>query len=104
MTPDRWEDINRLYYAALDVAEQERASFLDQACGNDPELRSEVESLLATHQEAGGFLGKPAMEEVAKAMQEDPPSFIGRQLGPYHILGTLGAGGMGKVTRPRHPA
>lgn len=101
MTPERWEQINRLYYAALEVGDKERVHFLEEACSEDPDLRAEVESLLATHEQAGGFLGKPAMEEVARQLKEEPPSFIGRQLGPYQILGLLGAGGMGEVYRAR---
>ena len=101
MTPDRWEQINQLYYAALEVAEKERTAFLEQHCSGDPELRNEVESLLAMHQEAEGFLNKPAVEAVAKAMQDDPPSLIGRQLGPYQVLGVIGAGGMGEVYKAK---
>ncbi len=70
MTPERRQQINRLYYAALEVEEKERTSFLDDAFMKDAELRREVQSLLATHQQAGDFLGKPAMEEVAKVMKD----------------------------------
>jgi Tol biopolymer transport system component len=101
MTSDRWEQINKLYHAALDLKEQERTSFLDQKCHEDTELRSEVESLLNMHAQVDGFLGKPAMEEVAKDIRDDPPSLVGRQLGPYQILGVLGAGGMGEVYKAR---
>jgi serine/threonine protein kinase len=101
MTPDRWEQINKLYYAALEVTEQQRASFLEAACGADAELRGEVESLLNTHEQVDGFLGKPAMEEVAKVMQDEPPSLVGKQLGPYQVLGVIGAGGMGEVYKGR---
>ncbi len=69
MTPDRWEQINQLYYAALEVAEKERSSFLEQHCSSDPELRSEVRSLLKMHAQVDGFLGKPAIEEVVKAFR-----------------------------------
>ena len=81
MTSDRWEQVNKLYYAALDVEEKERPSFLEEACGRDTELRVEVESLLSMQAQMDGFLGKPAMEEVAKAMKHDPASLLGRQLG-----------------------
>ena len=62
MTPDRWQQINRICSMALEVEEKERTSFLERACGDDTALRSEVESLLAMQQHVNGFLGKPAME------------------------------------------
>src|SRR5262245_37939796 len=97
MTSDRWEQINRLYYAALEVEETARLSFLSEACATDYELRREVESLLATHAQADGFLEKPAVEEIVKTLKEEPPSLLGRNLGHYQILRVLGAGGMGTV-------
>ena len=99
MTADRWQRINQLYYAALEVEEKERTAFLEQHCSGDPELRREVESLLAMHQEAGGFLNRPAVEAVAKALQDEPPSLVGRQLGPYKVLGVLGPAGWERFIR-----
>jgi serine/threonine protein kinase len=101
MTPERWQQIEKLYYAAREVTAKERASFLERACDQDPELRREVESLLAMHPEAGRFSSKPTMEESAKAMKDDPASLLGRQLGAYKILSLLGAGGMGEVFKAR---
>ncbi len=101
MTPDRWEQINRLYYAALEVETKERARFLEESCPGDSGLRAEVETLLAMHEKAGEFLARPALEEVARQIPEEPPSLVGRQLGPYQILGLLGSGGMGEVYRAR---
>jgi eukaryotic-like serine/threonine-protein kinase len=101
MTSDRWEQINRIYDAAAEIEEKKRASFLDEACQEDSELRREVESLLATHARVGGFLEKAAVEEVAKSLKEEPPSLLGRRLGPYQILAALGAGGMGEVYEAR---
>jgi hypothetical protein len=34
-----------------------RLAYLEGACGNDPELRAEVEELLDAHDRASGFLG-----------------------------------------------
>ena len=101
MTSDRWEQINRIYDAAMEIEEKRRASFLDEACREDSELRREVDSLLAMQAQANGFLEKPAVEEVVKAIKEEPPSLLGRKLGPYQILAALGAGGMGEVYKAR---
>ena len=49
MKLERWQQIERLYHAALERAESERAAFLKEACTGDDALRQEVESLLAQH-------------------------------------------------------
>ena len=62
MRPERWEEINLVYYAALEGEAKERASFPEGACGGDTALRSEVESLPNMHAQADGFLGKSVMQ------------------------------------------
>ena len=52
MTPERTEDIGRLYQAALEREPSGRAGFLDEACGTDEALRGEVASLLVAHEQA----------------------------------------------------
>jgi len=98
MKPERWEQIERLYYAARERDPGLRAAFLDKACAGDESLRQEVESLLASDEQAGGFLNTPALkiatEEIAG---EQARSLVGRQFGHYRLLSQLGAGGMGEV-------
>src|SRR5262245_23505064 len=101
MTADRWKQINRIYDAAVEVAEADRHSFLQNACGDDVELRREVESLLVYEKQAQEFIDRPALQMTAEKLASDPPSLVGRKLGPYQILGVLGAGGMGKAYRPK---
>jgi|WetSurMetagenome_2_1015567.scaffolds.fasta_scaffold752242_1 eukaryotic-like serine/threonine-protein kinase len=60
MDQNCWEQISRIYQASLEVTEEERFHYLQRECAGDPMLRAEVESLLAMHEQAGGFLGKPA--------------------------------------------
>jgi len=55
MTPERWERITELSEKALALPGAEREAFLQVACAGDPEIRSEVESLLVSHKDAVVF-------------------------------------------------
>jgi eukaryotic-like serine/threonine-protein kinase len=96
----RWEQIESIYQSAVEREEDQRAAFLEEACGADAELRREVESLLACNASAEGFMGKTALEAAAKRLATDQtPIVVGRQFGNYKIVSLIGAGGMGVVYR-----
>jgi hypothetical protein len=52
---DRWQQVIDVFQAALDRDAASRPAFLNQACGDDPAFRAEVEALVAAHLEAGSF-------------------------------------------------
>ena len=98
MTPERWAQVEKLYFAALEREPESRASFLDEVCAGDEELRREIASLLASAAQAGSFLAASAAEVMAKAVAAEPVlSSIGRQIGHYQVQFLLGAGGMGEI-------
>ncbi|HMZ22575.1 MAG TPA: serine/threonine-protein kinase, partial [Blastocatellia bacterium] len=102
MTPEEYDRVADLFSAALELAAEERSSFLAEACGNNDELRHEVESLLQAREQADGFIaGKVAAvaAEMAEQRLNSSPasSLIGRNLSHYQVLSLLGAGGMGEV-------
>ena len=102
MTPERWQQVERLYHAALEQAPAERAVFLDEACADDPDLRAEVDSLLAAAAGGDAFLEAPALEVTARALAAELPRLaVGQRLGAYQILAPLGAGGIGEVYTAR---
>jgi serine/threonine protein kinase len=99
---ERFTQIERLYHLAMEREPGQRAGFLNSACGGDEGLMKEVESLLAREEQADNFMEEPALEMAAQGLaHSDIPSLVGRRLGPYDILGLLGAGGMGEVYRAR---
>ena len=71
MTPERHQQISKLYQDALELDLERRPAFLDQACGDDEALRKEVESLIASHEQAEGFIEAPALDVAAQLLAED---------------------------------
>ena len=59
MTPEDWKRIKTIFDEAVELAPEERHTVFEfSACTGDGILRSEVESLLASLEEAGGFIEK----------------------------------------------
>jgi serine/threonine protein kinase/Tfp pilus assembly protein PilF len=98
MTPERLQQIEDLYHSALERDSAERVAFINDSCNGDEELRYEVESLLASHEQAGDFIEAPVHEVAARLIAENQQrSMVGRAIGHYEIIELLGAGGMGEV-------
>jgi serine/threonine protein kinase len=104
MEPERWQQIERLYHAAVKLAADQRAGFLRQECQDDDELRAEVQSLLAHQSAAADFIESPAFEVAARLMAEEKPAEL--PVDPltvvavsarFRVLEKLGSGGMGVV-------
>ncbi|MGH9373189.1 MAG: protein kinase domain-containing protein, partial [Vicinamibacterales bacterium] len=98
MNSEQYQRVGRLFHAALDLPRENRTPFLDGACGDDEELRHQVESLLRAHEQAGDFIAAPAMNLAAEliAREEEDGSLRGR-IGAYDVLSLIGRGGMGEV-------
>jgi serine/threonine-protein kinase len=90
----RWARVKDLFGSALTLPASERPAFLAAACGEDADLRGEVESLLGALVEAGSLVEGTAAAELAEGA---PDPLIGRHVGPYRVLAEIGRGGMGAV-------
>jgi serine/threonine protein kinase/TolB-like protein len=98
-SPERWQRLEALFHEALELKPTARSAFLDQHCGEDPELRKEVESLLDSAEKPMDFLQQPVLEAAQEMIADERREMIapGTELGHYKIISQLGAGGMGEV-------
>src|SRR3989442_6092523 len=98
MEPERWQKIKRLFEAAENLTGPARSEYLEEACGEDQPLRAEVESLLASREQAGAFLSQHAANYVPGVWEQAGAAAApGRRIGHYEIVRELGSGGMGSV-------
>src|ERR1700687_550399 len=97
MDRERWREVDRIFAAALQREPADRETFLQEACVGDDQLRKEVESLIA-HDKSESFMEQPAIEEVTRLLtRAQAEGLTGKTIGPYQIIGPLGAGAMGRV-------
>jgi eukaryotic-like serine/threonine-protein kinase len=98
MSPERYQQIEQLYHAALERTQQQRADFLQAAANADVSLRSEVESLLAYDGASADFLEEPPGDIAAEVFGvANGDTLVGKSIGHYQIHSIAGVGGMGEV-------
>jgi serine/threonine protein kinase len=100
MTPERWQQVKQVLAAALDLAPQERAAYLESKYAEDPTLRVDLEPLVASGDSLRDeFLSESDLVEATSVLPADEPIWVGRRVGSYKVVEQIGAGGMGDVYR-----
>src|SRR6266852_9480639 len=105
MKPERWNKIESIFHKALDAEEGRRGAVLEESCAGDEDLRREVESLLAHHNEEVSCIETPPFADAGasplrprSSQSLNPKSGLAETvIGHYRVLGKIGSGGMGEV-------
>jgi serine/threonine protein kinase len=92
---ETWLRIQEVFGKAADLAPQDQQRLLDEACAGEPELRAEIESLLAGDQGGDTLIRQSLEQESALVLGWRPRE--GERLGAYRLVRRIGAGGMGTV-------
>jgi len=96
---DKWEQVERVFLAVVDLPPLRQTALLEEMCEGDPELRTEVESMLRADTTSESVFASAFATAVKKeaASLLDPSRLEGSRIGPYRLIHEIGRGGMGSV-------
>src|SRR3984893_17325333 len=97
MPEQHGENLKEIFHAAVELAPNERAVYLERSCSGNDSLRRAVESLIKSHEETGNFVDTPAYQAAADLLLDGVELKAGKSIAHYRIVQLLGEGGMGKV-------
>ena len=96
--PEKAERVAEIVDQMFEAPAEQRGALIADLCGDDVDLRAEVESLLGFQEKARDFIEAPAYELAAEAIADLGGELrAGHVLGDYKIVSLIGAGGMGEV-------
>lgn len=89
--------IEEMFHLAMTVEPDARSAYLNALC-EDEDLRHEVDSLIIAYESSGRLFEENTVPLAMRLLGSAPDeSMVGQSIGPYHIISSLGQGGMGSV-------
>src|SRR5579872_6939205 len=95
-SPERWRLVESLFHRVAEADPSDRPRLLHELCAGDPELRHELESLLASADRTLEGLRRP-VQQAAESITQPGVVGEGKLIGAYRLIRLLGEGGMGTV-------
>jgi len=99
MSDESWAEIEEVFAEAAALEPAGRAALLDDRCAGRPELRREVEALLASHDNLGTFLQVVTVVPLTPVADRATRAQVGDRVGHYRLVEQVAAGNMGDVFR-----
>ena len=105
--PARWQRLSELFERAIDLEPEARGVLLNVECAGDPDLRDELERMLAADASTNAFDAGAAAAVDLQAIEahrgddDEARASVGSHLGHWVLEGMLGRGGMGTVYAAR---
>jgi len=95
----KWDEVERVFLAVVDLPPSEQTALLEEMCEGDPQLRTEVESMLRADTTSESVFASAFATAVKKEAASflDPSRLEGSRIGPYRLIHEIGRGGMGSV-------
>ena len=102
MSTHDWQEVEELLHQAMALAPEQRAEFLDGACGSDADLRAELNSLLLVGEDLSDEFLKSPLRGVLDGQIGEIDSATALSVGQlfaqrFELIRKLGEGGMGQV-------
>lgn len=99
MNPARWQQIKSALFEVLELEVSLRRAHIETLGATDPDLRQQLQWLLAEQQNDEDFLIEPAaaLGIFSDLLDVDEDSWVGKRIGSYKLIEVIGRGGMGEV-------
>ena len=98
MQSERWERIQEIFHAAIELPAEDRQAFLETNCGADADLISRVIAMIDADRDSDSVLDRTVSEVAGSVIPNNhAPGLPTHRFGAYRVTGVLGEGGMGVV-------